>query len=45
MKEHVHVYTSRSLLFKVTILCELAVYRILRVLNLALTPHEQVAQH
>ena len=32
-------YTLRSLLFKVTIFCELVVWRILRVL---LSPHAQV---
>ena len=34
--------TLRSLLFKVTIFCELVVWRILRVLNFTLSPHAQV---
>ena len=33
--------TLRSLLFKVTIFCELVVWRILRVLNFTLSPHAQ----
>ena len=34
--------TLRSLLFKVTIFCELVVWRILRVINFTLSPHAQV---